>query len=158
MFSVCLSFSTSAKQNDAIRISSYLSRTLADRWCTTVDFTTSFLYSSRFSAFRSSIFHSRPVHSLMLSSHRFLCLPLRLSACLFLCFVILFFILYLNHHGITTDLIKSHTSSLAWWLRRRPRERKILGSNPACDGIFPGRVIPVTSKLALQWLPCQAAG
>ena len=25
-----------------------------------------------------SIFHSRPVHSLMLSSHRFLCLPLRL--------------------------------------------------------------------------------
>ena len=25
-------------------------------------------------------------------------------------------------------------------------------------GIFPGRVIPVTSKLALQWLPCQAPG
>ena len=23
---------------------------------------------------------------------------------------------------------------------------------------FPGRVIPVTSKLALQWLPCQASG
>ena len=32
----------------------------------------------RFSAFRSMIFHSRPVHSLMLSSHRFLYLPLRL--------------------------------------------------------------------------------
>ena len=32
------------------------------------------------------------------------------------------------------------------------------GSNPACDEIFPGRVIPVTSKLALQWLPCQAPG
>ena len=30
--------------------------------------------------------------------------------------------------------------------------------NPVCDGIFPGRVIPVTSKLALQWLPCQGAG
>ena len=56
---------------------SYLTRSLADRWGTTVYFTTSFLHSSRFSAFRSMIFHSRPVHSLMLSSHRFLCLPLR---------------------------------------------------------------------------------
>ena len=60
-----------------ITTSSYLPRSLADRWGTTVDFTTSFLHSSRFSAFRSSIFHSRPVHSLLLSSHRFLCLPLR---------------------------------------------------------------------------------
>ena len=59
-------------------ILSYLSRSLADRWGTTVDFTTSFLHSSRFSAFRSMMFYSRPVHSLMLSSHRFLCLPLRL--------------------------------------------------------------------------------
>ena len=32
---------------------SYLSRSLVDRWGTTVDFTTSFLHSSRFSAFRS---------------------------------------------------------------------------------------------------------
>ena len=52
----------------------YLSHSLADRWGTTVDSTTSFLHSSRFSAFRSMIFHSRPVHSLMLSSHRFLSL------------------------------------------------------------------------------------
>ena len=57
---------------------SYLSRSLADRWGTTVDFTTSFLHSSRLSAFRSMIFHSRPVHSLMLSSHGFLRLPLHL--------------------------------------------------------------------------------
>ena len=57
---------------------SHLSRSLADRWGTAVDFTTSFPHSSRFSAFRSMIFHSRSVHSLMLSSHRFLCLPLRL--------------------------------------------------------------------------------
>ena len=62
----------------AIFFLSYLSRSLADRWGTTVDFTTSFLHSSRFSAFRSVMFHGRPVHSLMLSSHRFLCLPLRL--------------------------------------------------------------------------------
>ena len=54
-------------------ILSYLSRSLADRWGTTVDFTTSFLHSSPFSAFRSSMLHSRPVHSLMLSSRRFLC-------------------------------------------------------------------------------------
>ena len=40
---------------------SCLSRSLADRWGTTVDFTTSFLHYSRFSAFRSMIFHSRPV-------------------------------------------------------------------------------------------------
>ena len=59
-------------------LSSYLSRSLADRWGTIVDFTTSFLHSSRFSAVRSMIFHLRPVHSLMLSSHHFLCLPLRL--------------------------------------------------------------------------------
>ena len=30
------------------------------------------------------------------------------------------------------------TASLAQWLRRRPRERKIPGSNPACDGFFSG--------------------
>ena len=47
-------------------------------WGTTLNFTNSFLHFSRFSAFCSMIFHSRPVHSLMLSSHRFLCLPLRL--------------------------------------------------------------------------------
>ena len=53
---------------------SHLSCSAVDRWGTTVDFTTCFLHS----AFRRMIFHSRPVHSLMLSSHRFLCLPLQL--------------------------------------------------------------------------------
>ena len=43
-------------------------------------------------------------------------------------------------------------------VRRPPQERKIPGSNPACAGICRGRVIPVTQKLALQWLPCQAPG
>ena len=50
------------------------------------------------------------------------------------------------------------TASLSSWLRCPPRERKIPGSNPDCDGNFPGRVIPVNQKLALQWLPCQASG
>ena len=68
---------------------SYLSRSLADRWGITAHFTTSFLHSSRFSAFRSSTFHLRPVHSLMLSSHRFLCLPLRLRPCTVPCRIVL---------------------------------------------------------------------
>ena len=54
---------------------SYLSHSLADPWDTTVDFTTSFLHSLWFLAFCNMILHSRPVHSLMLFSHRFLCLP-----------------------------------------------------------------------------------
>ena len=54
---------------------SYLSRNLADRWGTIVDFTTSFLHSSRFSAFRSMIFHSRLVHSFDI------CLPIVSSVC-----------------------------------------------------------------------------
>ena len=69
-------------------ILSYLFRSLVDRWGTTVEFTTSCLHSSRFSAFRS-IFHSRPVHSLMLSSNRFLCLPLRLPSCTVPCRIVL---------------------------------------------------------------------
>ena len=43
---------------------------------------------------------------------------------------------------------------MAWWLRHPPREQKTQGSNPVCDRIFLDRVIPVTQKLALQWLPC----
>ena len=44
------------------------------------------------------------------------------------------------------------------WPKRLPRERKIRGSNSACDGIYPCRVISVTQKLALQWIPCQTPG
>ena len=58
----------------------YTSHSLADQLGTTVDFTISFLHSSRFSAFCSIIFHSRPVHSLMMSSHHLLCQPLHLPA------------------------------------------------------------------------------
>ena len=77
---MCLTLDT---YGTSLHLHLHLSRSLADRWGTTVDSTTSFLHSSRFSAFRSVIFHSRPVYSLM-SSHRFLCLPLRLpAACVF---------------------------------------------------------------------------
>ena len=43
-----------------------------------------------------------------------------------------------------------HTASLAKWLRRPLQKRKVRSSIPVCDGIFTGRVIPVTSNLALQ--------
>ena len=45
------------------------------RWGTTDDFATSFLHSSLFSTALWDLANSRPVHSLMLSSHLFLCLP-----------------------------------------------------------------------------------
>ena len=53
-------------------------------WGTTDDFATSFLYFSLFSAVLWDLANSRPVHSLMLSSHLFLCLPCLLppSPCL----------------------------------------------------------------------------
>ena len=54
------------------------------RWGTTDDFTTSFLHFSLFSTALWDLMNSGPVHSLMLSSHLFFCLPcLRpLSLCL----------------------------------------------------------------------------
>ena len=45
------------------------------RWGTTDDFATSFLHFSLFSTAPWDMPNSRPVHSLMLSSHLFLCLP-----------------------------------------------------------------------------------
>ena len=45
------------------------------RWGTTDDFVTSFLHFSLFSTALWDLPNSRPVHSLMLSSHLFLCLP-----------------------------------------------------------------------------------
>ena len=44
-------------------------------WGTTDDQATSFLHFSLFSTTLWDLLNSRPVHSLMLSSHLFLCLP-----------------------------------------------------------------------------------
>ena len=112
-------------------ILSYLSCSLADCWGTTVDFTTSFLHSSQFSAFRSMMFHSRPVHSLMLSSHRFLCLPLRLPPWTVPCRIVLaspddrvtcpyhfslrlFTVVKRSSYGLMAFPILAFTSSLKW--------------------------------------------
>ena len=54
------------------------------RWGTTDDFATTFLHFSLFSTALWDLANSKPVHSLMLSSHLFLCLPCLLppSLCL----------------------------------------------------------------------------
>ena len=49
------------------------------RWGTTDDFATSFLHFSLFSTALWDLPNSRPVHSLMLSSHLFLCMPCLLA-------------------------------------------------------------------------------
>ena len=61
----------------------HLSHTREGRWGTTDDFATSFLKFSQFSTAFWDLPNSRPVHSLMLSSHLFLCL-----LCLILSFAV----------------------------------------------------------------------
>ena len=39
---------------------------------------------------------------------------------------------------MSSPLQPDETASLAWWLRRPPRERKVPGSTPAGYGIFSG--------------------
>ena len=56
-------------------ISSHLFFNREGRWGTTDDFATSFLHVSLFSTALWDLPNSRPVHSLMLSSHLFFCLP-----------------------------------------------------------------------------------
>ena len=53
----------------------HLSLNHEGRWGTTDDFATSFLHFSLFSTALWDLANSRPVHSLMLSSHLFVCLP-----------------------------------------------------------------------------------
>ena len=48
------------------------------------------------------------------------------------------------HPVLHVDAVGCLTASLSKWLRRPPRKQKVGSSNPACNGMFPGRVIPVT--------------
>ena len=61
----------------------HLSLNREGRWGTTDDFSTNFLHFSLFSTALCDLPNSRPVHSLMLSSHLFLRLP-----CLLPCFTV----------------------------------------------------------------------
>ena len=56
-------------------LSSHLLFNHEDHWGTTADFATSFLHFSLFSTAFWDLPNSRPVHSRMLSSHLYLCLP-----------------------------------------------------------------------------------
>ena len=56
----------------------YLSPNREGRWGSTENFPTSFLQFSLFSTALWDLANSRPVHSLMLSSHLILCLPILL--------------------------------------------------------------------------------
>ena len=58
-------------------------------WGTTDDFTTSFLHFSLFSTVLRDLANSRPVHSLMTSSHLFLCLPCFLPPFTVICKMVL---------------------------------------------------------------------
>ena len=64
-----------ALKDISITLSSHLSFNHEGRWGTTDDFTTRFLHFSLFSTARWDLANSRPVHSLMLSSHLLFCLP-----------------------------------------------------------------------------------
>ena len=73
-------FSRESSSSKPRTISSHhLSLNREGRWGTTDDFATSFLHFSLFSIALLDLANSRPVHSLMLSSHPFLCLPSLLS-------------------------------------------------------------------------------
>ena len=67
----------------------HLSRSLVDRWGATDDLATSSFHSSRLSAFLLAVYRVMPVHSGMLSSHLFFCLPLLLPPCSVPCRIVL---------------------------------------------------------------------
>ena len=64
-----------APENEHSSSSHHLSLNHEGRWGTKDDFATSFLYFSLFSIALWDLANSGPVHSLVLSSHLFLCLP-----------------------------------------------------------------------------------
>ena len=66
----------------------HLSHSLFDRWGTKDDRATTVLHSSLSSAFRRASPNFNPVHSVMLSSHLFFCLPLLLPPCTVPCRII----------------------------------------------------------------------
>ena len=67
----------------------HLSRSVVDRWGATDDLATSSLHSSRLSAFLMAAPSVMPVHSGMLSSHLFFCLPRLLPPCTVPCRIVL---------------------------------------------------------------------
>ena len=78
----------------------HLSLNQQGHWGSRDDFTTSFLHFSLFSTALWDFANSRPVHSLMLSSHLFLCLP-----CLLLCLAGWFWPDLMNRRRVPTSAV-----------------------------------------------------
>ena len=110
----------------------HLSLNREGHWGTTDKFPNSFLLFSLFSAFLCDLANSRPVHSLMLSSHLFLCLHCHLSPftvpCKMVlarpdewetsqchCSLCLFTMIRRSSIGLIACLILAWTSSLVTW-------------------------------------------
>ena len=110
----------------------HLSLNRVGRWGTTDDLTTSFLHFSLFSTALWDLANSRPVHSLMLSSHLFLCLlcllpmfavpckmvlarPDEREICPYHCSSHLFTMVRWLSCGPTACWILARTSSLVTW-------------------------------------------
>ena len=79
-------------------------------WGTTDDFATSFLHFPLFSTALWDLAKSRPVHSLILSSHLFLCLPCLLPPFTVSCKMVLARLMY-GKHDHTTAVCVSFRSS-----------------------------------------------
>ena len=111
----------------------HLSLNREGRWGTTDDFATSFLHFPLFYTALWDLPNSRPVHSLMLSSHLFLCLPCLLppftvpckmvlatrlcerGTCPYHCSLRLFTIVRRSSCGPIACWILTRTSSLVTW-------------------------------------------
>ena len=103
----------------------HLSLNSEGRWGTTDDFATSFLHFSLFSAALWDLANSRPVHSLMLSAHFFLCPPCLLPPFTVPCKMVLARPDEGRHDHITvalrlfTIVSRSSCGSIACWILAR---------------------------------------
>ena len=88
----------------------HLSLNLEGRWRNTGDFETSFLHFSLFFTANLDLTHSRPVHSLMLSSHLLLCLPCLLPPFTVPCKMVLPDLMKERHDHITAVCVSLRCS------------------------------------------------
>ena len=62
-------------------------------------------------------------------------------------------------HGEGLGLFPSKDRPVGLVVKAPASRAGVPGSSPAfVQGIFPGRVTPLTERLVFQWLPCQASG
>ena len=135
-----------------IIIISIISLIREGRWGTTVDFATNFLHFSLFSTALWDLANSRHVHSVMLSSHLFLCRPCLLSPSTVPCKMILDrpdeqeTCPY--HFGLRlfTIVRRSSCGPIAWWILARTSSL-VTWSLYEMRGILRWHLIPVACIL-----------